>query len=137
VTPLRTAATVGALVAVCAAAGWLFGGGFTGLTAGTVCGMATGLAVVRLRIRPVVAVTVVAGTAAGALVGQGVVRALCRPGSCRSVETVAAVLTGMGALIGVGLVVALVTRSFDEYRETTAANRPPPTPGREPGEGGR
>ena len=42
---------------------------------------------------------------------------------------VAAVVTGLGALVGVGLVVALVTRSFDEYHEAVAANRPPPEPG--------
>ncbi len=83
------------------------------------------------------ALTVAAGTGAGALVGQGIVRALCLPGSCPAFEATAAVLTGLGALVGVGLVVALVTRSFDEYHEAIAANRPPPTPGCETGDDAR
>ncbi len=38
-------------------------------------------------------------------------------------------VTGVGAVVGVGIVVALVSRSFDEYREAIDAGRPPPEPG--------
>ena len=37
-----------------------------------------------------------------------------------AMESTAAMVTAIGAFIGVGLVAALVTRSFDEYREETA-----------------
>ena len=63
------------------------------------------------------------GTAVGLLLGRNIVHVLCRPGSCVAAETTASVLLGLGAFIGVGLVAALVTRSFDEYRE---ASGPPP-----------
>jgi MFS family permease len=97
--------------------------------AGAISGAVVGYLTGRAGMRPFVAIAVAAGTLGGALVGRGVVRALCLPGSCTELEVVGAIFTGVGALIGVGLVVALVTRSFDEYHDAVAANRPPPTPG--------
>lgn len=73
--------------------------------------------------------SVVVGTIVGAFIGRNIVRVLCLPGSCPSLEIVAAVLGAVGAFVGVGLVVALVTRSFDEYYEAIEARRPPPEPG--------
>jgi hypothetical protein len=57
------------------------------------------------------------------MIGRSIAAALCRPGTCLGVEIVAAVLTGIGAFVGVGLIVALATRSFDEYRERPAGSR--------------
>lgn len=129
---LRTVVTVLAISLVGAGGGWLLAGTL-GAILGGAAGALCGVAVVRAGVRPAVATTVALGTAAGALVGQGIVRALCLPGSCPGQETVGAVITAVGALIGVGLVVALVTRSFDEYHEAVAAKQPPPTPGCETG----
>jgi hypothetical protein len=92
-------------------------------------GLLAGLVAARAGIRPLVALAVLAGTLGGALVGRGIVRALCLPGSCVGLEVTAAVATGIGALIGIGLVVALVTRSFDEYHEAIARRETPPEPG--------
>lgn len=135
-TALRSVALVVGMAALGGGSGWLLAG-VAGLIAGLVCGGAFGVVALRLELRAAVALTVAAGTGGGALVGQGIVRALCLPGSCPGFEAVAAVLTGLGALVGVGLVVALVTRSFDEYREAIAANRPSPTPGCETGDDAR
>lgn len=108
--------------------GWLLGD-TVGLAIGALIGLLFGVAALAAGMRPVVGVSLVAGGTGGAVIGQGIAAALCRPGSCTGVEAAAAVVTAIGALIGVGLVVALVTRSFDEYREAVAANRPGPTPG--------
>ncbi len=126
-------ALLAATAAVGAGSGWLLGGWF-GIAIGGAAGAAFGLVASLLDLRPAVALTVAAGTGGGALVGQGIVQALCLPGSCPGSEAAAAVFTGAGAFVGVGLVVALVTRSFDEYREALADNRPPPTPGCETGD---
>ncbi len=99
--------------------------------AGAIVGVAAGMGAAAGGIRPFVAVAVGAGTLGGILVGRGVVKALCLPGSCVELEVAGALITGLGALVGVGLVVALVTRSFDEYHEALAANRPPPEPDHE------
>lgn len=110
-------ASAGAVVGV----PWAIGG----LVAGTGAGWIAG----RSGMRIFVAIAITAGVAGGMLVGRGVVRALCLPGSCVELELVGAIVTGVGALVGVGLVVALVTRSFDEYHDAVAASRTPPAPG--------
>ncbi len=76
-------------------------------------------------MRPMVTLVVAVATVAGIVAGHSVVAALCRPGSCVPLEITGAAITGVGALVGTGLVVALVARSFDEYR---TANRPPDPP---------
>lgn len=112
----------------------LFGAEGVWIILGGVAGLAFGIAVVALRIRAVVALSVALGTVIGALLGKSIVRALCLPSTCPAAEGGAAVITAIGAFIGVGLVVALATRSFDEHREAIDAGRPPPTPGCETGD---
>ncbi len=75
------------------------------------------------------ALSVVLGGVIGLVLGRSIVRVLCRPTGCPAVEWTAAAATAAGAVVGIGLVVALATRSFDEYREAVAAQRPPPEPG--------
>jgi hypothetical protein len=89
-----------------------------------VLGAGIGFVVVRAGIRWVVAIPVVLGTAAGAVLGWAITHAVCRPEGCPVAEASAAVATAVGAFVGVGLVVALVIRSFDEYRE--GPGRPTP-----------
>jgi hypothetical protein len=114
------------------AAGGVLGlvAGSTGaLVFGAAAGAATGAAIAFFRIRPLVSIAVAVGTVAGVVVGRSVIRVLCAPSGCPTVEWITGVATGLGAFVGVGLVVALATRSFDEYHEALAANRPPPSPG--------
>lgn len=113
----------------------LFGAEGFWIIVGAVAGLALGIAVVALKIRAVVALSVAFGTVIGGLLGKSIVHALCLPSTCPAAESGAAVVTAIGAFVGVGLVVALATRSFDEHREAVAAGRPPPTPGCETGEG--
>ncbi len=113
--------------------GWLLGE-TVGLVVGLLLGVAFGVGALAAGMRPLVGVSLVAGATGGAIIGEGIAAALCSPGSCTGVATAAAFVTAIGALVGVGLVVALVTRSFDEYREAVEANRPPPTPGCETGD---
>ncbi|MDJ0961312.1 MAG: hypothetical protein QNJ88_11675 [Acidimicrobiia bacterium] len=110
-------------IVVLAAAG--VAGGFIIGPAGSVAlglvGGVLGFVVVRTGVRWLVAIPVVVGTVAGAVLGWAVTHAFCRPEGCPVGETIAATLMGVGSFIGVGLVVALATRSFDEYRESAAA----------------
>jgi len=106
--------------------------GATGAVALGVVGAVLGIVVARAGVRWLVAFPVVVGTVAGAVLGWAVTHAFCRPDGCPVGESIAATLTGVGSFIGVGLVVALATRSFDEYRETAAAQYP--DPGAEPPE---
>ena len=94
--------------------GAIIGGGLGGLI---------GVAVARFKVRIAVAVPVVIGAMAGGLLGKSIVHTLCLPETCRAAETTAAVLTSAGSLVGVGLVVALVTKSFDEFREDRTEHR--------------
>jgi hypothetical protein len=111
--------------ATIAAGGWAGEGlgGAAGAVLGGIVGGIVGLFVARYQIRLAVAAPVVVGTLAGGLLGKSIVRALCLPGSCAGAEITAAVLTGAGSLVGVGLVVALVMRSFDEFRESRIESR--------------
>ena len=112
----------------------LFGADGVWIIIGAIAGLAFGMAVVALKIRAVVALSVALGTVIGAVLGKSIVHALCLPSECAVAEGGAAVLTAIGAFIGVGLVVALATRSCDEHREAIASGRPPPTPGCETGD---
>ena len=91
---------------------WLLVGGITGA--------GTAVMITLAGVRAVVAVPVGVGAGVGAYLGGTIVGVLCEPSGCPAFEAGAALLTGIGALVGVGLVVALATRSFDEYREGQA-----------------
>jgi len=116
-----------------ALAGASVGGGAGAAVAGAV-GAALGYASIRAAVRPFVAIAVIAGTAIGGFVGAAIARTICLPGRCLGVEIVAGSLTALGSLIGVGLVVALVTRSFDEYYEARSQGEPPKITGCGPGD---
>ena len=126
--------TVVAAAALGIVSALFFGAEGIWIIVGAVAGLAFGIAVVALKIRAVVALSVAFGTVIGAVVGKSIVHALCLPSECPAAESGAAIVTAIGAFIGVGLVVALATRSFDEHREAIAAGRPPPTPGCETGD---
>lgn len=123
------------VVASTAAFAWLggIGAGPVGAAIGAAAGAAAGWGAVRAGVRPIVGGPVLVGTAAGAVAGRSIVHALCLPGSCPGLEWTAASLTGLGSLVGIGLLVALVVRSFDEYRAARDEDRPPPTTGCGPG----
>lgn len=114
--------------AICLGAGWVLGG-TTAALIGALVGLGLGAVAALLQVRVMVGLALVTSLAIGAIIGQGIVHALCLPDGCAAAESVAGVATGIGALIAMGLVVALVTRSFEEYHETAAARRPPPQPG--------
>lgn len=120
---------MGSCIGLSSLAGWALGGGWFGLVTGFVIGAALGAVAAMAGVRTGVAVAVVVGTVVGAFIGRNIVRVLCLPGACPTLEIVAAVLSGVGAFLGVGLIVALVTRSFDEYHEAVEGQRPPPEPG--------
>lgn len=103
-----------------AAGTWAGGGlgGVVGAVIGGLLGAVVGLVVAAAGIRFVVAVPVVVGAIAGGILGRSIVHTLCLPGDCPGAEATAALLAGLGAFVGVGLVAALVTRSFEEYRES-------------------
>jgi ABC-type Fe3+ transport system permease subunit len=92
-------------------------------------GAVLGFIVARTGVRWLVAIPVVVGTVAGAVLGWAVTHAFCRPDGCPVGESIAAALTGVASFIGIGLVVALATRSFDEYRESAAAQYTDPNAG--------
>ncbi len=98
--------------------------GSTGAVIAGATGATLAYGTVRAAVRPGVAVSVLVGTAIGALIGSAIVRVLCLPGTCAALEVTSGIVTGVGAFVGVGLVVALVARSFDEYHEARAKNRP-------------
>jgi len=104
-------------------------GGVVGSALGLVGGVAFGAVAGRANVRPGVAMTVFVGAMSGILIGSSIVETICLPETCVALEATAGVVSGIAAFIGVGLVAALVTRSFDEYREATAEGREPPTPG--------
>lgn len=91
--------------------------------------VAAGIAVMVIwfRVRPLVAAPVGIGAGIGAYLGGTIVGVLCEPAGCAAFEATAAITTGLGALVGIGLVVALASRSFDEYRESQRRGAPPAT----------
>ena len=106
-------ATVGAVVA-----------GISGGVIGTLAGAAMGVVVGLSGVRPLVALSVSLGTVIGVVLGRSIVAVLCAPAGCATMEWIAGIATGIGAFVGVGLVVALATRSFEEYGEAVSANGP-------------
>lgn len=117
----------GSLLLIVAGAAWgLVIGGLAGATILGIIGVALAALVVVAQIRWLVALPVIAGVAVGAVVGWSIPHRRCAPDGCPAIEILAAVVTALGALVGVGLVVALATRSFDEYRQ---AGAPPPDDG--------
>lgn len=110
------------MIAAMGAIGWLTGLFFSPSAGWTVLGLAVGLglgyAMARAGVRPFIGPAITGGGLIGAWIGREIVRALCQPGSCTSVEIAGGLLTAIGSMIGLGLVVALVVRSFDEFRES-------------------
>ena len=98
-------------------AGYLFSPNAGWAVLALAIGVGLGTLMARAGVRPVIGATITAGALVGAWIGREIVRALCLPGSCPTVEVGGALFTGIGAMFGIGLVVALVVRSFDEYRE--------------------
>jgi hypothetical protein len=119
--------TLAAATLVGAAVGWLVGSNAVWLTIGAVVGLAVAGMIVVLGIRALVAAPVGIGAGIGAYAGATVVGVVCEPTGCPAFETTAAAATGMGALVGVGLVVTLVARSFDEFRDSQRRGIPPAT----------
>ena len=115
--------------AIGAGFGWLIGSSPAWTTVGTIMGIGTALMILVYRVRPFVAIPVSIGAGIGAYVGGTIVGVLCEPQGCAAFEATAATVTGVGALVGIGLVVALATRSFDEYRDAIEEGRQPPTTG--------
>jgi hypothetical protein len=109
-------------------------GGTTAAVAGAVIGIAFAYGAARARVRPTVASTVFAGAAAGVLIGSSIVQTICLPDTCVGLEITGGVVIGLASMIGVGMVAALVTRSFDEYNESVAQGKEPPSVGRETGD---
>lgn len=120
---------IATLVTAGAGVGWLIGRSTVWIAVGAIMGLGAALLVVVFQVRPVVAVPVTLGAGIGAYVGGAIVHVLCDPTGCPAFEATAATLTGIGALVGIGMVVALATRSFDEYRDAVASGRKPPRTG--------
>ena len=119
--PVAIAAVIGGGV------GWLIGSSVAWAVIGVVVALGVVVMVVEFDVRPMVAVPVGAGAGLGAYLGGTIVGVLCEPQGCPGFEATAAFTTGVGALVGIGLVVALATRSYDEYREAQERGTPPPT----------
>ena len=84
---------------------------------GLLVGTGLGFLMARYQVRPTIGPSVAGGGVVGAWIGREIVRALCLPGSCTAVEFAGGFITAIGSMVGIGLVVALVVRSFDEYRD--------------------
>lgn len=110
-------------------AGWLTGQSLGWGVVGAVIGLGVAVLIVVFGIRPIVAVPVGFGAGIGAYLGGTIVGVLCEPKGCPAFQATAATATGLGTLVGIGMVVALATRSFDEYREATDRGANPPTTG--------
>ena len=109
-------------------------GGTTTAFVGAAIGAIFGLGAARARLRPMIAVTMFVGAATGVLIGSSIVETICLPDTCVGLEATGGVVLGIASMIGVGMVAALVTRSFDEYYDSVAEGKEPPTVGCETGE---
>lgn len=119
--PVLAATIIGGVV------GLLLDRSISWMMIGAVVGLGIAVMIVRFDVRPLVAAPVGIGAGIGAYLGGTIVGVLCQPAGCPAFEAVAATTTGIGALVGIGLVVALATRSFDEYEEAKHRGSPPPT----------
>lgn len=119
--PIVTAGVIGG------ALGWLVESTVAWITIGAVVGLGIAAMIIVFGVRPLVAAPVGIGAGIGAYLGGTIVGVLCEPAGCPAFEAAAATTTGIGALVGIGLVVALATRSFDEYQEAMERGAPPPT----------
>lgn len=108
--------------------GWLVAGPPTAVI-GALLGAAIGIIAGRANVRPSITMTVFVGSMTGVLIGASIVETICLPASCVGLELTAGAVVGAASFVGVGLVAALVTRSFEEYREALDEGRPPPAPG--------
>ena len=106
--------------------GWLIGQSVPWTAVGGVAGAGIAVMILLIGVRPIVAFPVGIGAGIGAYVGGTIVGVICKPQGCPAFEASAAVITGLGALVGIGLVVALATRSFDEYHAAVAKGVDPP-----------
>jgi len=120
-------AIIGAATLVGSVAGWAVDRSAAWATIGAVVALGIAAMILILGVRPLVAAPVGVGAGIGAYLGGTIVGVLCEPAGCPGFEAVAATTTGIGALVGIGLVVALATRSFDEYREAIERGARPPT----------
>ncbi len=123
----RRGAWLLAALAIGGALGWLAESTLVWVTIGAIVGLGTAVMTVVFAVRPLVAIPVGFGAGIGAYLGGTIVGVLCEPAGCAAFEAVAATTTGLGALVGIGLVVALATRSFDEYQESQQRGAAPPT----------
>jgi hypothetical protein len=112
-----------------AAIGWFVGNAASWSIVGAVTAAGTTAMIHVVGVRAMVAIPVAIGAGVGTFLGGTIVGVLCEPDGCPAFEASAAIVTGIGALVGVGLVVALATRSFDEYHEAVDRGREPPTTG--------
>lgn len=103
--------------------------GVPGAVIAAVIGALFAFGAAKVQVRPLIATTTFVGAAAGALIGSSIIETICLPGSCVGLAISGAFVVGVASLVGVGLVAALVARSFDEYEESVAAGRKPPTAG--------
>lgn len=108
---------IAAMAAIGLAFGLLFIPNAALAVIGLLLGLGMGVLMSRYGVRPTIGPAVAGGGLVGAWIGREIVRALCLPGSCTPVEVAGSVFTALGSMVGIGLVVALVVRSFDEYRE--------------------
>jgi hypothetical protein len=97
-------------------AGLLFLPGAAWGALGLVFGSGLGFLMARAGVRPTIGPAIAGGAVVGGWIGREIVRALCLPGSCTTVEVFGGIGTGIGSMFGIGLVTALVVRSFEEYR---------------------
>lgn len=116
--PVIGAGVIGGLL------GWLVATSAIWATAGAVIGIGTATMIIVYGVRPLVAAPVGIGAGVGAYLGGTIVGVLCEPAGCAAFEAAAATTTGIGALVGIGLVVALATRSFDEFRDSQRLETP-------------
>lgn len=136
-TPANTAfATIVVAGLIGAAAGWLVEQTAAWMLVGAVTGSGTAGMIALAGVRPVVAVPVGVGAGVGAYLGGTIVGVLCEPAGCPAFQAATSILTGVGALVGIGLVVALATRSFDEYHEGIARRERSASPADEESDSG-
>lgn len=123
----RRLALIAAAMLVGAIIGWAVDRSAAWATIGAIVALGIAVMILIFGIRALVAAPVGIGAGIGAYLGGTIVGVLCEPAGCPAFEAIAATTTGVGALVGIGLVVALATRSFDEYQEAINRGAPPPT----------